>query len=110
MNRVPQKTSPADRPAVNQRLFHEVDSKVHELAIHQLDPPWTERTSYLCECTDPGCDGTVEMTLNEYEGLREEPGVTAVAPGHEPPSSQVVARSDRFSLVQGESSRTDRRA
>jgi hypothetical protein len=94
-----QRTWPAERPALNQQLFREVNSRVHELAIHQFDPPWTERWTYLCECADLGCVENVELTLNEYESLREEPGLTAVAPGHEPPSSRVVARSERFSIV-----------
>jgi hypothetical protein len=97
--RASQDTWPADRPAVNQQLFRDVNNRVHDLAIRQLDPPWLERTAYLCECADPGCIGTVELTLNEYESLLEEPRLTAVAPGHEPPSSQVAARTDRFSLV-----------
>jgi hypothetical protein len=76
-----------------------VNNRVYELAIRRLDPPWLERTPYLCECADPGCVGTVELTLYEYESLLEESRLSAVAPGHEPPSSQVVDRSDRFSLV-----------
>jgi hypothetical protein len=111
VTRARQKTRPADRLARNQQLFSEVNSRVHKQAVRQFDPPWLEPTAYLCECADSGCVGSVELTLDEYAGLREEPGLTAVAPGHEPPNSQVVARSDRFSIVlSAEASPIDRLA
>jgi hypothetical protein len=53
----------------------------------------------MCECGDPACLETVEMTLAEYEALRADPELGVVAPGHESPRWEVFTRSEHFNLV-----------
>jgi hypothetical protein len=96
----PETAAPADRLERNQQLFREVNDKLCELWT-QLDPPWTGRTTYLCECADPACLDTIELTLDEYENLRAESDLRAVAPGHEQPGCQVILRTQRFSVISG---------
>jgi hypothetical protein len=91
--------SARDRLELNQQLFREVNGKLRELAIHQFNAPWTGRTKYLCECRDQGCVEIIELTLDEYEGLRAEDDLRAVVPGHESPGWDVIARTERFHLV-----------
>jgi len=37
---------------------------------------------FLCECSDPGCEALLRITLAEYRSLRTT-GASLVAPGHE---------------------------
>jgi hypothetical protein len=92
--------APADRLELRQRLFREVNDKLCELWT-QLDPPWTGKTTYLCECADPACLDTIELTLEEYENVRAESDRRAVTPGHEQPGCKVIVRTQRFSTVSG---------
>jgi hypothetical protein len=96
----PETAAPAERLELRQRLFREVNDKLCELWT-QLDPPSTGRTTYLCECADPACLDTIELTLGEYENVRAEPDLRAVAPGHEQPGCQLIIRKQRFSVVSG---------
>jgi hypothetical protein len=102
MNRqTPETAAPAYRLERNQQLFRTVNDRLYELSIHQLDPPWTEKTTYLCECADPACLETIELTLHEYENLRAESDLRAVAPEHEQPGCQVILRTQHFSMISG---------
>ena len=96
----PWTAAPADRLELRQRLFREVNDKLCELWT-QLDPPWTGKTTYLCECADPACLDTIELTLDEYENVRAESDRRAVTPGHEQPGCKVIVRTQRFSTVSG---------
>jgi hypothetical protein len=105
----PETAAPADRLERNQQLFREVNDKLCELSIHELDAPWTGKTTYLCECADPACLDTIELTLDEYENLRAESDLRAVAPGHEQPGCQVILRTQRFSMISSPVSRASPR-
>ncbi len=99
----------ADRLERNQQLFRTVNDRLFELSTHQLDAPWTEKTTYLCECADPACLEAIELTLDEYENLRAESDLRAVAPEHEQPGCQVILRTQRFSMISSPLSRTSPR-
>jgi hypothetical protein len=101
--------APADRLERNQQLFRTVNDRLWELSAHQLDVPWTGNTTYLCECADPACLDTIELTLDEYENLRAESDLRAVAPGHERPGCQVILRTQRFSAISSPVPRTSPR-
>lgn len=91
--------SPREQLKLNQHLFSEVNGKLRELSIHQLNAPWTGRTKYLCECGDQACVEIIELTLDEYESLRAEDDLRAVVPGHESPGWEVTARTERFHIA-----------
>jgi hypothetical protein len=56
--------------------------------------------TFLCECGDETCRAHVELTEEEYEAVRADASLFTVAPGHEPVGDAVVARSQRFSVVE----------
>jgi hypothetical protein len=97
----PEAAAPADRLERNQQLFRMVNDRLFEISIHEFDAPWTGKTTYLCECADPACLDTIELTLDEYENLRAESDLRAVTPGHEQPGCKVILRTQRFSVVSG---------
>lgn len=60
-------------------------------------------TSWICECADDGCVGRVEMTLAEYNEIREDGARFFVAPSDEHvwrDVERVVRRNDRFWVVE----------
>lgn len=57
----------------------------------------TER--YRCECGDPVCDATVELTEGEYESVREDPTRFVVSVNHEDPGEFVVSEHRHFAVV-----------
>jgi hypothetical protein len=100
VNREPEGSRAASRDRLAlQQLFREVNDRLRDLALHEFDVPRTRRTTYLCECGDPDCLETVELSLDEYEILRAESGLRMVAPGHEPPGWDVIARTGRADIV-----------
>jgi hypothetical protein len=46
----------------------------------------------VCECSDPGCGDRIEAPLADYERTRTDGARFLVAPGHENPEHEVVAR------------------
>ena len=73
---------------------------------------------FFCECGDTRCDGTLTVTIQEYESVRKRPNRFLIVLNHENPEVEcVISESDRFAVVEtllGEASkvalRTDPRA
>ena len=84
--------SGVDSRARNDHLSHTAEQ---ELA--------SDRIAFLCECSDPSCTATVELSAAEYATVRSHPGQFLVLPGHERPADErVVARSTHFVIVERE--------
>lgn len=60
-----------------QHLFREVNERI-KLSAAGDDP------SFLCECADLGCTGTINVGIEDYERVREVPWHFIVRAGHEP--------------------------
>ena len=55
---------------------------------------------FVCECGDPACTATIELTRAEYEQVRSRSNWFAIARNHENPEAEVVLREhDRYTLV-----------
>lgn len=73
---------------------------------------------FFCECSDPRCDRTVRVTIQEYESVRERPNHFLIVLNHENPEVEcVITETERFAVVEtlaGEASkvalRTDPRS
>ena len=69
-------------------------------ATHWVDPPYPD---WLCECANLECSERVQLTIEEYEGIRAEPRRFVIAPDEKhtrPDDEQVVATTDRFWVVE----------
>ena len=75
------------------------------------------RARFLCECVDKDCNEALELTLEQYEGLRNNHSRFLVVRGHEDERIEIIIeRSRSYSIVEktGEASalaeRTDPRS
>jgi hypothetical protein len=60
----------------------------------------TERFKVYCECMDEDCEAEVELTLDEWDAIRERAGAYPVAPGHPvAEGEQIVERNDRYEVA-----------
>jgi hypothetical protein len=54
----------------------------------------------VCECGLETCVERIEMTIDEYLHIRQDPTTFAVVGGHERPEiERVVERTDRFNVI-----------
>ena len=88
------------RVAENEALFRDVNERI-EQTDEELQTMEPRQWEFLCECGDATCTTLVSLTLAEYEHVRSSPVYFAVVPGHEIPEiERVVARNDRFAIVE----------
>lgn len=86
------------RIAANQAMCREVNE-----AIERGQWPGEEDApvAFRCECARLGCDQMIEMTVREYERLRDEPRRFAVARGHEVGEVEdVIAEATDYVVVE----------
>lgn len=87
-----------ERIALNESTFREINDRVEADHAKLREPP--ERMRFVCECGKLDCREQIEMTATEYEHVRSESPLFAVAPGHEIEDAEaVVERNERFHLV-----------
>jgi hypothetical protein len=56
---------------------------------------------FICECSDPGCSESLEVTPAEYEAVRLEGTRFLVVPGHQQTRiERVVGDNGRFLVVE----------
>jgi hypothetical protein len=89
-------TSRAARVGANQDLFRQVNRKVASFGNGHV--PYLE---LVCECSTTDCHERVELTLEEFAGVRSDPRHFAVHPGHvDGRFERVVTRHERFLVVE----------
>ena len=96
-------TTRAERQAANEAVFREVNERRAVVDRH-AQQSWAESGElfeFVCECgVEGGCEGRVEMRLEEYDALRKQDDRFAVVPGHESPELEtVVERHERYVVV-----------
>jgi hypothetical protein len=83
------------RAARNQSMFREVNERIIELSDYRLSSP-----RFVCECESALCAETLELTQDEYEAVRADPGCFFVAVGHDVPDVEsVVSENERYMIV-----------
>jgi hypothetical protein len=84
----------------NERLLRAVGDRVHE------DRP----IPFLCECLSASCRGTVQLTIEQFRRLREQPNRFAIVTGHPLANGErAVERNGEVSIVE-KSSEADPRS
>ena len=84
-----------ERAASNQTVFRAANE-----ALKRGEVDRATLHTFICECGDEACMTSIELTHEEYEGVRSEPHLFALAQGHEGPGDSVIERFDRFTLVE----------
>lgn len=88
---------PRAETARNEAFFRAVNEGIAE-ASEQFD---SSEAEFLCECGDPKCTHRIELTLDEYEAVREHPARFVVRHGHaEPEVEEVVRRRRGYAVVE----------
>ena len=84
------------RLALNEAMFREINERLES----QLPVDRDNRLSVLCECADADCVERIELTPEEYAGVRRQSRQFILAPGHEVLEIEdVVNRNDRYEVV-----------
>jgi hypothetical protein len=76
------------RIAKTESQFRDVNERIAETA----ERFGASEAELVCECSDPGCGHRIEAPLDDYERTRTDGARFLVAPGHENPEHEVVAR------------------
>jgi hypothetical protein len=90
-----------ERAAQNQALFREVNERLGEIT-GTLNATLA-RAEWVCECANTGCSEPLEMSLDEYQALRQHGARFAVAcdPKHVfAEVERVIERTDRYWVVE----------
>ena len=86
------------RVAMNEVTFR----KVNEVMEVRQDP--SGLLTFLCECGRLDCSTLIELTLVEYEDVRESARRFAIVDGHEIlETEKIVERHDRYVVVEKDS-------
>ena len=60
----------------------------------------SEAVELLCECGMPGCRARLDVTLDEYAEVREQPGWFLIKPEHETAAiTEIVGQNPRYWIV-----------
>jgi hypothetical protein len=83
---------------VKEGLFREVNEMVREVGAG-IDRP-DDSLGFLCECGDANCVEEVSIRVSEYEGVRRDPTLFFVVPGHDAPDvEEVVEEKGTYNIV-----------
>ena len=78
-------------------LLRDVNERIATVAAPWKDDP----PAFLCECSDPECTETVNLSLHEYEIIRSTANLFVIHEGHEHPDvDRIVHARDGFMLVE----------
>jgi 5-bromo-4-chloroindolyl phosphate hydrolysis protein len=81
----------------NEALFREVNERIERLS-QTLQA--TDSITILCECGDASCTEQIEVSLPEYERVRQDPTLFFVVLGHEQTDVEdVVEQGESYTVV-----------
>jgi hypothetical protein len=89
----------AERIARNDAIFRNANEGISEAAEAA---GIEDQVPFVCECADPACREIVQMSMQEYREIREDPRLFLNVPGHEASAQgwgQVVENRDRYVVV-----------
>ncbi len=94
----------AARAALTEKLFGELNDS---LIASNMTAEWT---AFICECANPLCEETIDVTAATLEKIHSYPGHYVVKSGHELDAVEsVVDRSDGLVIVKKFVDETDAR-
>jgi hypothetical protein len=86
-----------ERAARNQSLFREVNERIRDISTSVNG----NAIEFVCECCDVDCTEPIQLTLRQYDAIRDHPNRFPVKPGHESHEvERVVERFDRYLVVE----------
>jgi hypothetical protein len=90
-------SSRVERLARNEVASREINEKIEE--AYQGEPP-ANRIDIVCECARMTCDAAIDITLDEYEDVRDDARHFVILPGHFVGDIEwIVYETNRFAVV-----------
>ena len=91
-------TTREERIGMNEAVFRDVNERIQDIA--SAFNMTSEPLDLICECGDAACVARISLTREEYEGIRSDSELFAVASGHVAPDVEdVVARREGYDVV-----------
>lgn len=88
----------AERIGMNEAVFRDVNERIQDVAS-AFDLA-AEPLDLICECGNAQCVERISVSRKEYEEIRADPHLFAVAPEHVAPDvEELVERRDRYDIV-----------
>ena len=82
--------------ARTEALFRSINNHIAAAAEGLVD-----EAEFVCECADARCTERIETALEEYEGVREDPKLFLVKPGHaDEQVERVVSDEGDYEVVE----------
>jgi hypothetical protein len=87
-----------ERIGMNEAVFRDVNERIQDVAsAFNLT---SEPLDLICECGDAACVARISLTREEYEQIRADPQLFAVATGHVALDvEEVVENHDGYDVV-----------
>ena len=82
----------AERIGMNEAVFRDVNERIQDVAS-TFDLTAGEPLDLICECGDASCVARISLTRPEYEQIRADSHLFAVAPGHVAPDVEEVVEN-----------------
>jgi len=89
-----------NRMRENEELFRTANERLVEQVADAV--PADRPVPFLCECADDLCMARIEMTFDDYRGVRADSDTFAVVPGHAVEGEVVVREVESFHVVRKE--------
>jgi hypothetical protein len=89
-------TSDEAKRAENEATFRALNERIEAAAV-EFDPP-LERVPFLCECDDVSCLMLIPLTCAEYEHVRADGAVFAVAVGHTG-ENEILEERETYAVI-----------
>jgi hypothetical protein len=88
----------AARIGMNEAVFRDVNERIQDVA--SAFDLTTEPLDLICECGSAECVDRISVTRDEYEQMRADSRLFAVAPGHVAPDvEEVVEQRKGYDIV-----------
>ena len=89
----------ARRVGLNEAIFRQVNEQIRDLNRGFGTEQGT--MTVICECGNSDCTERLELGVADYERVRSDPRLYAIAPGHDIPAVEtVVEQGDGYDVVQ----------
>jgi hypothetical protein len=87
-----------ERIGMNEAVFRDVNERIEDVA--SAFSLTTEPLDLICECGDAACVDRISLTRDEYEQVRSDAHLFAVARGHVAPDvEEVVEERPAYDVV-----------
>jgi hypothetical protein len=91
---------PDDHAARNDAVFREANEGIKAAAEQH---GMADRIPFICECADSACTKIVQLSLSDYETIRDRPRHFLVATGHESTPehrTRVIQSGDGYDVIE----------